>query len=160
MKYKFILRIHLLAVFFCAALVMLAFETLKELYFKGSLTPWESHTITIFMTATLALAASFFIQKWIEKIHNRIHEELEIKVQERTRQLEQAIRGKDEFLAVIKQKESMLLEQLDELRRWHDITSGREGRILELKHEVNEILGRVGQPPRYPSAESQDQTKE
>jgi len=26
-------------------------------------------------------------------------------------------------------------------------------RTLELKHEVNELLGKSGQPPRYPSAE-------
>ncbi|MDO8312811.1 MAG: PAS domain S-box protein, partial [Sideroxyarcus sp.] len=50
--------------------------------------------------------------------------------------------------------EAKLIEQLDELRRWHDVTSGREGRILELKHEVNELLGKSGLPPRYPSAES------
>lgn len=56
--------------------------------------------------------------------------------------------------------QSQLTEQLDELRRWHEVTSGREGRILELKHEVNEMLGQAGQPMRYPSAESQDQMKE
>jgi hypothetical protein len=38
--------------------------------------------------------------------------------------------------------------------------SGREMRILDLKHEVNELLGQTGQPPRYPSAESQDQPEE
>ena len=59
-----------------------------------------------------------------------------------------------------KQTEVKIAEQLKELSRWHDVTSGREGRILDLKHEVNEILYQVGQPPRYPSAESQDQTKE
>ena len=53
-----------------------------------------------------------------------------------------------------KQAESVLAAQLEELRRWHDTTLGREGRILDLKHEVNELLGRAGQPPRYPSAES------
>jgi PAS domain S-box-containing protein len=55
-----------------------------------------------------------------------------------------------------KQAEFNLAEQLEELRRWHDITLGREGRVLELKHEVNELLGQAGQPPRYLSAESQD----
>ena len=69
---------------------------------------------------------------------------------------------KEHFVAVFdditerKQTEAKLAEQLEELRRWHDVTSGREGRILELKHEVNEILGKVGKPPRYPSAESPD----
>ena len=50
--------------------------------------------------------------------------------------------------------ESNLVEQLEELRRWHNSTLGREMRILELKHEVNELLGADGQPPRYPSAET------
>jgi PAS domain S-box-containing protein len=62
-------------------------------------------------------------------------------------------------ITVRKQEEAKLAEQLVELRRWHNITSGREGRILDLKHEVNELLAKTGQPPRYPSAESQDQTK-
>lgn len=59
-----------------------------------------------------------------------------------------------------KQAETRLAEQLEELRRWHDVTSGREGRILDLKHEVNELLGHIGQPLRYPSAESREQIEE
>lgn len=55
-----------------------------------------------------------------------------------------------------KQTESRLIEQLEELRRWHDSTMGREGRILELKHEVNELLVQTGEPARYPSAESDE----
>jgi PAS domain S-box-containing protein len=51
-----------------------------------------------------------------------------------------------------KRIESELAGQLDELRRWHDATSGREKRILKLKHELNELLLQAGQPPRYPSA--------
>ena len=53
-----------------------------------------------------------------------------------------------------KRAEAQLNEQLDELRRWHTATLGREGRILELKREVNELLAQAGQPPRYPSAEA------
>lgn len=53
-----------------------------------------------------------------------------------------------------KQAQSTLAEQLGELRRWSDVTVGREGRILDLKHEVNELLTKAGLAPRYPSAES------
>lgn len=42
--------------------------------------------------------------------------------------------------------------QLDELRRWHEATLGREERVMDLKREVNELLARAGQPPRYASA--------
>jgi len=52
-----------------------------------------------------------------------------------------------------KQAEAQLNEQLDELRRWHKATMGMGMRNIELKHEVNELLGQTGQPPRYPSAE-------
>ncbi|KXS31860.1 MAG: Diguanylate cyclase/phosphodiesterase (GGDEF & EAL domains) with PAS/PAC sensor(S) [Candidatus Gallionella acididurans] len=50
--------------------------------------------------------------------------------------------------------ESKLAEQFEELRRWHDATLGREMRTIELKREVNELLGQAGQPPRYPSVEA------
>lgn len=41
------------------------------------------------------------------------------------------------------------VEQLKELQRWHDITLGRENRVLELKQEVNELLARLNEQPRY-----------
>ncbi|MFA7268384.1 MAG: PAS domain S-box protein [Sterolibacterium sp.] len=50
--------------------------------------------------------------------------------------------------------EQSLQQQLDELRRWHEVTLGREERILELKREVNQLLVRVGEPLRYASVES------
>ncbi len=53
-----------------------------------------------------------------------------------------------------KRKEAILAKQLEELHRWHESTLGREERILELKHETNQLLKQMGQPPRYPSAES------
>ena len=52
-----------------------------------------------------------------------------------------------------KQAEAQINEQMDELRRWQDVTLGREGRVIELKHEVNQLLAQAGLPPRYPSAE-------
>jgi PAS domain S-box-containing protein len=54
-----------------------------------------------------------------------------------------------------KQAETQLQDQLEELRRWHKATLGREMRLLDLKQEVNELLRQQSQPPRYPSAESE-----
>ncbi len=48
-----------------------------------------------------------------------------------------------------KAAEAALNEQVEELRRWSALTLGREGRVLDLKHEVNELLGALGRPPRY-----------
>ncbi len=55
-----------------------------------------------------------------------------------------------------KKGEIQFKEQLDELQRWHAATLGREMRLIDLKREVNELLDRSGQPPRYPSAESEE----
>ena len=53
-----------------------------------------------------------------------------------------------------KKTEQRLREQLDELRRWHHVTVGREERIIELKKEVNELLQRLGEPARYSAPSS------
>ncbi|MBK7471236.1 MAG: PAS domain S-box protein [Betaproteobacteria bacterium] len=52
-----------------------------------------------------------------------------------------------------KKVEAQLLDQLEELRRWHAAMLGREERVLALKLEVNQFLKQSGLPPRYPSAE-------
>ncbi|MGD9611603.1 MAG: PAS domain S-box protein [Kiritimatiellia bacterium] len=49
--------------------------------------------------------------------------------------------------------EEEMSRQLAELRRWYAATLGREGRIAELKREVNALAKRLGQPPPYASAE-------
>jgi PAS domain S-box-containing protein len=49
-----------------------------------------------------------------------------------------------------KHTEAKLLGQVEELRRWQQVSVGREGRILELKREVNALLEAAGQAPRYP----------
>lgn len=45
--------------------------------------------------------------------------------------------------------EETVRRQLDELRRWYEVTLDREGRIGELKAEVNALRQRLGEPPRY-----------
>jgi len=51
-----------------------------------------------------------------------------------------------------KQAEDRIRQQIEELQRWYALTLDREKRILELKSEVNELLRRLDEPARYPSA--------
>ena len=55
-----------------------------------------------------------------------------------------------------KQQEIQLNKQVEELRRWHNITLGREDRIMALKREVNKLLVEMGQPVRYDSAQEEN----
>ncbi len=55
-------------IFFFAALIMTVYETVKELIFKGMLTPWQSHTITIVVTAFLATFSAISIRSWSDKL--------------------------------------------------------------------------------------------
>ena len=55
-----------------------------------------------------------------------------------------------------KRSEAELASQLDELRRWQDVTIGREIRALELKREVNELCRKLNLPPRYASVETEN----
>lgn len=48
-----------------------------------------------------------------------------------------------------KAAERALHEQLDELRRWNEVTLGREARVIDLKREVNRLLNALGRPRRY-----------
>jgi PAS domain S-box-containing protein len=50
-----------------------------------------------------------------------------------------------------KRMEALMQRQIEDLRRWHEVTLGREERIIELKREVNDLAARVGEPPRYES---------
>jgi PAS domain S-box-containing protein len=53
-----------------------------------------------------------------------------------------------------RQIEEAIQAQLSELRRWHVMTLGREEHIINLKREINELLARQGQPPRYSSPDA------
>lgn len=60
-----------LLVFVASAGIMFAYEGIKELFFKGSLSPWKSHSITIFFTATLATLAtlaSCLMRYWVQSL--------------------------------------------------------------------------------------------
>ncbi len=64
--------------------------------------------------------------------------------------------GTAEDITDQKQSETRIREQLDELRRWHAVTLDREARIIDLKREVNDLLARAGQPPKFPSAATEE----
>jgi PAS domain S-box-containing protein len=51
-----------------------------------------------------------------------------------------------------KMSAKLINDQLAELLRWQEVMLDREGRVQALKQEVNDLLARQGQPPRYPSA--------
>lgn len=61
------------------------------------------------------------------------------------------MQGTHQDITQRKNNEAKINEQLEELRRWHAITLGREERILDLKQEVNHILVKSGHPPKYTS---------
>jgi PAS domain S-box-containing protein len=47
---------------------MAGYELLKEMYFGGKLTAWESHTITVILTALLATVAAFFMRNLTDNL--------------------------------------------------------------------------------------------
>ena len=51
----------------------------------------------------------------------------------------------------LKKAEEQLSAQLDELRRWNTATLGRENRIRDLKTEINVLLAKQGEEPKYKS---------
>jgi PAS domain S-box-containing protein len=56
-------------------------------------------------------------------------------------------------IAARKTNEELIYRQLQELQRWQAVMLGREQRVMELKHEINVLLSRLGEPARYTSAE-------
>ena len=48
-----------------------------------------------------------------------------------------------------KQAEDMLISRNKELESWYDVSVDRELKILELKVEINELLDKSGEKPKY-----------
>jgi PAS domain S-box-containing protein len=63
------------------------------------------------------------------------------------------ILGTYEDITEWKEAEARLSAQIDELQRWYRATVGRESRVRELKAEINKLLARLGEPPRYRQTE-------
>ncbi len=65
-------------------------------------------------------------------------------------------RGVDTDITERKKAEEALRVKMEELQRWQTATLGREGRVAELKTEVNELAARLGEPPLYGALESSE----
>jgi len=75
-----------IVLFLVVALIMTLYEVIKEVVFKGALTPWQSHTITIFVTSFLATFAAVSIRSWSESI---LKKEQILKLQQQNIKLQQ-----------------------------------------------------------------------
>ncbi|OIR04504.1 cyclic di-GMP phosphodiesterase Gmr [mine drainage metagenome] len=69
---KISLDIQLIAIFFGTVLLMSAYELLKELFFKGTLTLWESHIITVIVTATIATWIALIVRQWALSVNEQL----------------------------------------------------------------------------------------
>lgn len=84
--------------------------------------------------------------------------ELERRVAERTAELSATNESLRAEISARQKAEAQMEQQLDELRRWQTATVGREGRVLEIKGEVNALLARLGEPARYASEPAANET--
>jgi len=96
----------------------------------------------------LEAGAEGFLTKPLEpaELTAQIRAMVKVKAANRIQRLE-----KEHLEALAAERTRELAEQLNELKRWHNVMLDRENRVIELKREVNELLARAGEPPRYPS---------
>jgi PAS domain S-box-containing protein len=79
----------------------------------------------------------------------RAHNELELRVQERTEELRIANSELEQEIVERKQVETALRRANEELTRFNNVMIGRELRMVELKQEVNALCESAGKPQRY-----------
>jgi len=52
-------------VFVITSTIMTIYEVIKEMIFKGALTSWQSHSITIIVTAVIAIFTASVMRSWV-----------------------------------------------------------------------------------------------
>lgn len=62
----------MIVVFAGTIFVMSSYELSKEVLFSGTLSPWESHLITILVAATIAVTSAFFMSKRFSRLDEQL----------------------------------------------------------------------------------------
>jgi hypothetical protein len=61
-------RFGLIVVFLASALVMFVYELVKETFFHGLFTAWESHYATILVTSVIATVATHLVRNEVRRV--------------------------------------------------------------------------------------------
>jgi|GEM_PF-204345 len=102
-------------------------------------------------TELLARVGSLLKVKAYHDLMSNYRIEMESEVTRRTDELRHALENLQKEITEHVRAEGKNLRQLEEVRRWREMTLVREDRNRHLKHEVNELLIRLGEEIRYPS---------
>jgi hypothetical protein len=79
----------------------------------------------------------------------QMHDDLDLRVQARTKELGQANDALQAEIAERKRAELTLQQGAADLERFNRMMVGREARMVELKREVNDLSKQLGRPDRY-----------
>ena len=100
----------------------------------------------------MELSAQINVMLRIKEAEDKLRADKEIleeQVQVRTRELTATNKKLQLEITERKQAEGVLKKRMNELEIFNDATVGRELKMLELKKEINELLEKSGQKPKY-----------
>jgi PAS domain S-box-containing protein len=115
-----------------------------ELYRKDGSTFWSEFTMSLLRNPDDAPTGLLGVGRDITE-RMRVESQREDALVELQMQKEELETSNNQLMSA----EKALQSQVKELQRWHAVTVDREGRMLELKKEVNDLLIETGRPVKY-----------